>query len=185
VPDCAGRSQWLTGADGQQSKRCRSRYVAASIKLNGTGTQITPTITWTTPTAITYGTPLSRRQLNATSSVAGTFRYSPATGTVLTAGQQTLTATFTTNRYHRLHDSHSDGNAYGEPGAPISSGHAESLPYGTLLSANSTERQLDRQLKLHLFTGGRDGTECGHETLTATFTQPIPPTHRQLRQASR
>jgi hypothetical protein len=70
-------------------------YAVQSIKLNGTGTQITPTITWATPAAITYGTPLSRRQLNATSTTAGTFTYSPAAGTVLTAGQQTLTATFT------------------------------------------------------------------------------------------
>jgi hypothetical protein len=56
---------------------------------------LTPAITWATPKAITYGTALSATQLNATSSVAGTFAYSPTAGTVLSAGQQTLTATFT------------------------------------------------------------------------------------------
>jgi hypothetical protein len=70
-------------------------YAVQNIALSGTGTQITPTITWATPTAIIYGTPLSRRQLDATSTVAGTFTYSSAAGTVLTAGQQTLTVTFT------------------------------------------------------------------------------------------
>jgi hypothetical protein len=53
-----------------------------------------PVVTWATPAPITYGTPLSATQLNATASVAGTFTYSPAAGAVLTAGQQTLTVTF-------------------------------------------------------------------------------------------
>jgi sugar lactone lactonase YvrE len=70
-------------------------YAMQTITLSGTGTQITPTITWAMPKAITYGTPLSGTQLNASSPVAGSFIYSPAAGTVLTAGQQTLTATFT------------------------------------------------------------------------------------------
>jgi Bacterial Ig-like domain (group 2) len=52
-------------------------------------------ITWATPAPITYGTPLSNAQLNATASVAGTFVYSPKAGTILAAGSQTLTATFT------------------------------------------------------------------------------------------
>ena len=54
-----------------------------------------PTITWATPTAITYGTQLSSTQLNATASVAGTFTYKPAAGAVLTGGSQTLTVAFT------------------------------------------------------------------------------------------
>jgi hypothetical protein len=55
----------------------------------------TPVITWATPAAITYGTALSPTQLDATASVPGTFDYTPASGTVLTAGAQTLSATFT------------------------------------------------------------------------------------------
>lgn len=56
----------------------------------------TPVITWaTTPAAITYGTALSATQLDATASVSGTFAYSPAAGTVLAAGSQTLSVTFT------------------------------------------------------------------------------------------
>ncbi len=52
-------------------------------------------IVWAAPTAITYGTPLSGTQLNATSVTPGSFAYSPAAGTVLTAGSQTLSVTFT------------------------------------------------------------------------------------------
>ena len=55
----------------------------------------TPAITWATPAPITYGTALSAAQLNATSTVAGTFTYTPPAGTVLAAGNQTLTTVFT------------------------------------------------------------------------------------------
>ena len=55
----------------------------------------TPTITWAAPAAITYGTALSATQLNATASVPGKFVYSPAAGTILGGGPQTLTTTFT------------------------------------------------------------------------------------------
>jgi hypothetical protein len=66
-----------------------------SIALDGTSIQATPTIAWATPAAITYGTPLSTTQLNASASVPGTFVYSPAPGVVLGVGQQKLTVTFT------------------------------------------------------------------------------------------
>jgi hypothetical protein len=45
--------------------------------------------------SIAYGTALSGAQLNATSFTAGTFSYSPASGTVLQPGQNTLSVTFT------------------------------------------------------------------------------------------
>ncbi|MBI2354598.1 MAG: hypothetical protein HYV06_06145, partial [Deltaproteobacteria bacterium] len=57
--------------------------------------KLIPAITWATPAAISYGTPLSATQLNATTSVPGSFSYTPAAGTVLDAGTQTVTATFT------------------------------------------------------------------------------------------
>ncbi|MBL8640422.1 MAG: hypothetical protein JNK24_08730, partial [Alphaproteobacteria bacterium] len=56
----------------------------------------TPVITWTPPAAITYGTALSATQLNATSGgVAGTFTYTPASGSILNAGNQNLSVDFT------------------------------------------------------------------------------------------
>ena len=59
-------------------------------------TQTTTVLTWANPAAITYGTALSPAQLNATSGgVAGTFVYAPPVGTILPAGVQTLSVTFT------------------------------------------------------------------------------------------
>jgi hypothetical protein len=60
-----------------------------------TVSKATPTITWPTPVSITAGTALSATQLNATSTVAGTYTYSPTLGTVLGVGPQTLSVTFT------------------------------------------------------------------------------------------
>ena len=57
----------------------------------------TPVLTWTPSpiTSLTYPAALSSTQLNATSSVAGTFSYNPTNGTVLNVGTSTLVATFT------------------------------------------------------------------------------------------
>lgn len=57
--------------------------------------QATPILTWATPAAITFGTPLGAGQLNATANVPGTFSYAPPAGTALGAGPQTLSVTFT------------------------------------------------------------------------------------------
>jgi large repetitive protein len=70
-------------------------YNTATATVAVTVNKVTPTITWATPGAITSGTALSSTQLNATASVAGSFAYSPASGTVLAAGAQTLTVIFT------------------------------------------------------------------------------------------
>jgi len=69
--------------------------VSTTASVNYTVGQATPTITWATPTAITFGTALGGTQQNATANVAGTFVYSPPPGTVPTAGPQTLSVTFT------------------------------------------------------------------------------------------
>ena len=66
---------------------------------NGSGTltinKATPAITWPAPAAINHGMALSATQLNATSSVPGSFSYSPAAGIVLSVGSQPLSVTFT------------------------------------------------------------------------------------------
>jgi hypothetical protein len=55
-----------------------------------------PTVSWSAPAAISLGSALSADQLNATASIAGSFIYTPPTGTVLPAGvNQTLSVTFT------------------------------------------------------------------------------------------
>ena len=71
-------------------------YDNATASVSITVDAAKPVITWSTPAAVPAGTALSYTQLDATSSVAGTFVYSPAAGTLLTAtGSDTLSVTFT------------------------------------------------------------------------------------------
>src|SRR5207245_1162511 len=71
-------------------------YTTASATATINVAQATSSITWANPANIIYGTALGATQLNATASVAGTFTYTPAAGTVLKAGNgQTLSVSFT------------------------------------------------------------------------------------------
>ena len=72
-----------------------SLYKSSLSGTTGLTALLLPTIIWPTPAAIPYGTALSATQLNASSTVAGSFTYTPAMGTVLGVGLQTLKATFT------------------------------------------------------------------------------------------
>ena len=80
-------------------------YPADSNDQSSTGTHeftvapASPALSWAAPSGIVAGTPLSASQLDATASfngspLAGTFVYSPAQGTVLSAGNYVLTVTF-------------------------------------------------------------------------------------------
>jgi hypothetical protein len=68
------------------------RFIGNTLTI----TPATPAIDWPIPADITYGTALGSTQLDAATSVAGTFTYTPAAGTVLKAGAgQMLSVSFT------------------------------------------------------------------------------------------
>jgi hypothetical protein len=69
--------------------------VVTSFVATLTVTQAIPLVTWPAPALISYGTALGAVQLNATAGVPGSFTYTPASGTVLTAGAQSLSVVFT------------------------------------------------------------------------------------------
>jgi hypothetical protein len=70
-------------------------YTTATASVTLTVQKATPAITWSSPAAITYGTALSATQLDATSTVSGTYVYSPAAGAKPAAGSHKLWVTFT------------------------------------------------------------------------------------------
>jgi hypothetical protein len=76
----------VTNADGQ-----------TAVLTNGFLFVGTPIITWNNPPALTYGASLNDAQLDASANVQGTFSYFPPAGTVLDAGNNQLSATFTPN----------------------------------------------------------------------------------------
>ncbi len=78
-----------------------ANYIGTTGTARITVTTATPTLAWSAPASIAYGIPLSATQLNATAAgiggvtLPGTFVYTPAAGTVLAPGAQTLSVTFT------------------------------------------------------------------------------------------
>ena len=70
-------------------------YDAVIITVTPGGAS-TPVVSWNNPADSTYPAALGALQLNATTTVAGTFAYSPPGGTILNAGKgQTLSVQFT------------------------------------------------------------------------------------------
>ncbi|MFZ5880906.1 MAG: choice-of-anchor Q domain-containing protein [Chloroflexota bacterium] len=69
-------------------------YANTSKEVSITVTKAAPVITWADPAEIDQGTPLSDTQLNATANTPGTFTYTPAAGTTLSAGTHTLHVDF-------------------------------------------------------------------------------------------
>jgi alpha-L-arabinofuranosidase len=90
----AGTSTLSTTFTPTDTTNYSTQTATVSLVVGGGTGPITPTINWSTPAAITYGTALSSAQLNASASVPGAFSYNPAAGTVLAAGTRTLTVTF-------------------------------------------------------------------------------------------
>ena len=73
-----------------------ANYTSATKQVLINVSKATPTISWSNPSDIVFGTALSATQLNATSTIDGSFAYTPATGTKLNAGSsQNLSVTFT------------------------------------------------------------------------------------------
>jgi hypothetical protein len=70
-------------------------YTTATASVPLSVNKATPVITWPAPAPIAYGTALSATQLNATATVPGTFAYTPAAGTILPVGTNTLNLVFT------------------------------------------------------------------------------------------
>jgi len=112
VTDASLRSTSLTNFNGLNGAGQWTLFLAdvesgATNMLTEWGLDISgaasPTLTWTNPANITYGTALSGTQLNATATysstnVPGTLTYSSPSGAVLNAGNsQTLSVTFTPN----------------------------------------------------------------------------------------
>jgi RHS repeat-associated protein len=146
-------------------------YTTATASVTLSVNKATPTITWPTPAAITYGTPLSSTQLDATANVPGSFVYNPASGTVLGVGSQTLSTTFTPT----------DTTDYTTATATVTLSVAQATPtitwpipaaitYGTALS--STQLDATANVPGSFVYNPASGTVlgAGSQTLSTTFT---------------
>ncbi|MGC3959113.1 MAG: MBG domain-containing protein [Verrucomicrobiota bacterium] len=141
------RSAFLSGFTGMSASGEWTLFLAdmdsgATNFLVSWGLEITgktqPTITWTNPSVITYGTGLGPEQLNASADVPGTFTYHPPAGTVLPAtNNHPLTVSFLP----------ADPNAYVSLAASVT---LEVLPRPLTITASNTSKAYGTPL---LFAG--------------------------------
>ena len=165
----AAGSYSVTAQYGGNTPYTASTSSAQPLTL--TVVRTTPVISWTTPAAITYGTALSAAQLDATASVPGTFVYSPPSGTVLTAGSQTLSVTFTPTDTTDYNTATTTMTLTVNKAAPlITWATPAAITYGTALSA----AQLDATASVPgtFVYSPPSGTvlTAGSQTLSVTFT---------------
>ena len=136
-----------------------------------TTTQTPPTITWTNPAGITYGTALSSAQLDATANVPGTFTYSPAAGAVLKAGTDTLSVTFTptdTTDYTTATKTVTIAVAQATP--TITWANPAGITYGTALSSAQLDATANVPGTFTYSPAAGTVLSVGTDTLSVTFT---------------
>ena len=148
-----------------------ANYSAATATVQLTVNKAAPTINWPTPLPISYGTALTAAQLDATSSVPGSFAYTPSLATVLPAGAQTLAAAFTPTDAANYSSASATVQLTVNKAAPTISWPAPSpISYGTAL----TPAQLDAASSVpgsFLYTPSLGAVlSAGAQTLAAAFT---------------
>lgn len=137
----------------------QGNFLGSSAGAKFTVAQATPTISWKNPLPITYGTPLGIAQLNAIASVQGNFVYSPAAGTVLTAGGQTLSVTFTPT----------DTTDYTTATATITWTNPAPITYGTPLSSAQLNASASVSGAFNYSPPGGTVLSAGSQTLSVKF----------------
>jgi hypothetical protein len=147
-----------------------TNYDVASATVSITVTKGTPVVSWTTPANITYGNVLSNGQLNATANVAGTFGYTPPAGTLLNAGPQTLSVTFTPYDTSYNPATASVTLNVNKATPALSWAQPSGIQYGTALS--STQYNASASVAGSFVYSPPAGTipHVGGVTMTATFT---------------
>jgi hypothetical protein len=131
----------------------------------------TPTITWATPAAISYGTALSATQLDASSTVAGAFAYSPKAGMVLSAGSQKLTVTFTpTNTTDYATTTASVTLTVNKVTPAITWATPKAITYGTALGVTQLDATSTVAGTFTYSPAAGTVLSAGQQTLTVTFT---------------
>jgi hypothetical protein len=141
--------------------------VTGSVTIN----KADPVISWTAPSAITYGTALSNTQLNASANTAGTFTYSPTSGTILNAGNQTLTANFTPADPANYNNASKQVTlSVGKADPVITWTKPSNITYGTALSDTQLNASADVAGNFSYSPVSGTILDAGDHTLSVTFT---------------
>ena len=130
-----------------------------------------PSLTWSTPPAIAYGTALGASQLNATANIAGNFTYTPAAGTVLAAGNHTLSVIFTPTDSGNHTTASSNVTVHVTRATPsLTWSTPAAIVYGTALGASQLNAMPNIAGNLTYTSAAGTVLPAGNHTLSATFT---------------
>ena len=146
-------------------------YTTASATVLLVVNKATPAVTWAAPAPITYGTPLSATQLDASANVPGTFSYTPAAGIVLGAGTQTLSATFApadTTDYNPV--TTTTAISVGKASPVVTWATPAPITYGTALSSTQLDATANVPGTLTYNPAAGTVLAAGAHTLSVTFT---------------
>ena len=148
-----------------------TNYSTATATVQISVTQAAPVITWANPASITYGTALSATQLNATASVAGSFAYTPAAGSIPAAGTDTLSVTFTPTDTTNYTTATKTVTLTVTQAAPVITwASPASITYGTALSATQLNATASVPGTLVYTPAAGSIPAAGNDTLSVTFT---------------
>jgi Abnormal spindle-like microcephaly-assoc'd, ASPM-SPD-2-Hydin len=146
-------------------------YTTATATVYLTVSKGTATITWGALAPITYGTPLGAAQLNASANVPGTFVYSPSAGTVLGAGSQTLSVTFTPTDSKDYSSAMTTNVLVVSKAMPVITWPTPApIPYGTRLSSAQLDATANVPGKFVYSPMAGTILPAGNQTLSVTFT---------------
>ena len=148
-----------------------TNYTSTTASVQLAVAQATPVITWAPPATITYGTALSSTQLDATASVSGTFIYSPAAGTIPTAGTDTLSVTFTPTDTSNYKTTSATVQLTVNQAAPVITWTAPAtITYGTALSGTQLDATASVPGTFVYSPAAGTIPAAGTDTLSVTFT---------------
>ncbi len=165
---------WLGMANPMNLRTNQSNY-PGGWKLIDFPTQTgQPVVTWTNPADITYGTPLSATQLDATANVLGAFTYSPPAGTMLSAGQaQVLSSTFTPANSGNQYSNTVSINVDKQP--LVVTATSASMVYGTtlpIITGTLTGVVNNDGITASFSTTGTNSSPVAQYPITATLIDP-------------
>ncbi|MGO9113383.1 MAG: beta strand repeat-containing protein, partial [Thermoguttaceae bacterium] len=150
-----------------------NNYVVSGGGTGNTYVQLTtPVLTWANPADITYGTALDGTQLDATTTVPGSFVYTPAAGTVLPVGaNETLSVTFTPTDTTDYTTATATVTINVLPATPtISWANPANLVYGAALSATQLDATASVPGTFTYTTAGMVLYAGSGQTESVTFT---------------
>ena len=146
-------------------------YTSTTKTVQLTVNQATSGITWNTPGSIIYGTALSSLQLDATASDPGTLVYTPGAGTVLPAGNNTLSVTFTPTDTTNHSGATQTVQLVVTQAAPVITwNNPASITYGTALSTTQLNASASVPGTLVYTPTAGVVPAAGTDTLSVTFT---------------